>query len=58
MKKSAVRSLTASRSRAKVCSGMMSKGADAEEYDGGAGEGEVGDGESQLRVSARTKPIT
>lgn len=32
----------------------MSKGADAE--DDGVGEG--GDGESQCRVSARTKPIT
>ena len=51
MKKSAVRSLTDSRSLAKVCRGMMSKGADAE-------EDEVEAGESQSCVSARTKPIT
>ncbi len=39
MKKSAVRSLTASRSLAKVCRGMTSKGAGAEE-DEVAGGGE------------------
>lgn len=58
MKKSAVRSLTASRSFEKVWRGMMSKGADAEEEEVVVvvvvGEG----GESQLCVSARTKPIT
>ena len=51
MKKSAVRSLTASRSLAKVCRGVISKGADAD-------EDEVEGGESQSWVSARTKPIT
>ena len=37
---------------------MMSKGADAEEDDDGVEEGGLGDRESQLCVSARTKPIT
>ena len=51
MKKSAVPSLTASRSLAKHCRGMMLKGVVAE-------EDEVEGEESHLWVSARTKPIT
>ena len=51
MKKSAERSLTAARRAAKVWRGMISKGAELLD------EGEV-EGESQLWVSARTKPIT
>lgn len=56
MKKSAVRSLTASRSLAKVCRGMTSKGVDADGEDEELVDG--GGRESQLWVSARTKPIT